>query len=321
MRLPCADIWSLDAVGILYVLAAVLLWSVIPLLVKQIVPPFDPRWVAMLRLVLGTGFLAVAERLIAVRSPAPVPPRWRKRELALLIAAGATIGGDYLLYTAGIARTTASAGNLIVQIEIIALSLWGLIVLKENVSAVKLSGMALCFAGVFLVGWNGQSLHALARSEYFAGNLLVLGGGLCWSVYALTQKMLLDTRGAGETVVPIMAIGAVMAAAVAVFSPSAVRAPTALQWGYLVGLGCFCTGLSYLLMVRGLQRLEASHLALLATLNPIFTMIEAHFLLGENLTGFLIAGAVLVVSGVVLMAGLARESASLRASSLGRDHR
>lgn len=306
--------------GIIYVLAAVLLWSVIPLLIKQIVPPFDPRWVAMLRLVLGTGFLAVVERLLAARSRESGRPRWRRRELALLVVAGAGIGGDYLLYTAGIARTTASAGNLIVQIEIIALSIWGLLVLKESVSAVKLGGMALCFSGVFLVGWNGQSLSALAQSQYFAGNLLVFGGGLCWSVYALTQKMLLDTRGAGETVVPIMAIGAVMAGAVAVFGPPAARAPTGLQWGYLLALGCFCTGLSYLLMVRGLQRLEASHLALLATLNPIFTMTEAHFLLGEKLTGFLIAGAALVVAGVILMAGLGRESPTLKGTSSGRHH-
>jgi drug/metabolite transporter (DMT)-like permease len=306
-------------VGILYVLTAVLLWSVIPLLIKQIVPPFDPRWVAMLRLAFGTGFLAVMERLLAARSPTCRGRRWQSRELILLAIAGATIGGDYLLYTAGIARTTASAGNLIVQIEIIALSLWGLLVLKESVSAVKIGGMALCFSGVFLVGWNGRSLGALAGSEYFAGNLLVFGGGLCWSVYALTQKMLLDTRGAGETVVPIMAIGAIMAGAVAVLSPAAARAPTGVQWGYLVALGCLCTGLSYLLMVRGLQRLEASHLALLATLNPIFTMTEAHFLLGEKLTGFLIAGAILVVGGVSLMAGLGRESPTAKGSLSGRD--
>ena len=290
--------------GVTYILAAVLLWSVIPLLIKQVVPPFDPRWVAMLRLALGTAFLAVAEAFLAARFAAGHArrPRWRRREVALLVIAGASIGGDYLLYTAGIARTTASAGNIIVQIEIIALSLLGLLVLKESISPVKLAGMALCFGGVFLVAWNGESLGALAQSEYFAGNLLVFGGGLCWSVYALSQKMLLETRGAGETIVPIMAIGAAMAAVVAVFVSPARHAPTTMQWLWLVGLGCFCTGLAYLLMVRGLRQLEASHLALLATLNPVFTMTEAHFLLGEQLTRFILGGAALVVSGVTLMA-------------------
>jgi drug/metabolite transporter (DMT)-like permease len=289
-------------VGVIYVVAGVLLWSAIPLLIKQVVPPFDPRWVAMLRLALGTGFLLIAERFLSARLAA-VPPRrrWRGRELALLILAGVSLGADYLLYTAGIARTTASAGNLIVQIEIVALCLWGLLILRESVGAAKLSGMALCFGGVFLVAWNGQSLHGLARSEYFAGNLLVAAGGLCWSVYALGQKMLLADRGTGETVVPIMAIGALMAGMVAVFVSPVQQPPTTAQWLWLVVLGCLCTGLAYLLIVRGLRQLEASHVALLATLNPVFTMIEAHFLLGERLTGFILGGAALVVGGVVLM--------------------
>jgi len=302
-------------VGVIYVVTAVVLWSGIPLLIKQVAPPFDVRWVAMLRLACGTGFLAVAERLVAARSPARARrPRWRKRELALLIFAGAGIGGDYLLYTAGIPRTTASAGNLVVQIEIIALVSWGLLILKESLSRAKLAGMVLCFSGVFLVAWNGQNLAALVRSEYFAGNLMVAAGGVCWSLYALGQKMLLQTRGPGETVVPIMAIGTAIAAAAAVFSPPAVRVPTALQVIYLIALGSLGTGLAYFLMVRGLRLLEASHMALLATLNPVLTMTEAHFLLGEKWGGFLVAGAVLIVSGVGTMTVFAPGEKAARAA-------
>jgi len=293
-------------VGVIYIVAAVLLWSFIPLLIKQVSPPFDPQWVAALRLALGAGFIAIAERVVAgASSPSsPGPRHWRRREQVLLIFAGAAIAGDYLLYTAGIRLTTASAGNLVVQIEIIALSLWGLIILKESAGAAKLAGMALCFSGVFLVAWNGQGLTALARSEYSVGNLIVAAGGMCWSFYALGQKMLLETRGAGQTVVPIMLIGAGISVAVAIFSPLATRPPTSLQWALLIGLGSVCTGLAYFLMVRGLQRLEASHVALLATLNPVLTMTEAHFLLGEKLSGFLLGGAGLIVAGVCLIAAV-----------------
>jgi drug/metabolite transporter (DMT)-like permease len=296
------EIGPFKIVGVIYVVAAVLLWSGIPLLVKQIVPPFDVRWVAMLRLALGTGFLAVAERLVGARYAAGAGrPRWRKRERALLILAGVAIGGDYVLYTAGIPRTTASAANLVVQVEILALSLWSLVILKESLNRAKLAGMMLCFSGVFLVAWNGQSLAVLGHSEYFAGNLLVAAGGVCWSLYALGQKMLLQTREPGETVVPIMAMGTATAAALAFFSPPVMRAPTALQVAYLVALGCLCTGLAYFLMVRGLRLIDASHMALLATLNPLFTMTEAHFLLGEGWSSFLVAGAILIVSGVATM--------------------
>ena len=290
------------SVGVIYVVTGVVLWSFIPLLIKQVAPPFDVRWLAAMRLALGAGFLVIAERVIAARSPSPgARPRWRRRERALLIFAGVAMGGNYLLYTAGIPRTTASAGNLVVQIEIIALSLWGLLILKERLTRAKLAGMALCFGGVFLVAWNGQSLGALMRSQYFAGNLLVASGGVCWSLYALGQKMLLQTRGTSETAAPVIAIGAAMAAAVAAFSPLWMRTPTTMEWVWLVMLGFLCTGLGYFLVVRGLQALEASHVALLCTLNPVLTMTEAHFLLGEQWSGFLIAGAVLIISGMMAM--------------------
>ncbi len=288
--------------GVIYLVTAVLLWSAIPLLIKQVTPPFDTRWVALLRLTLGATFLAAAERVIGWRARGPrVRARWRRREWVLLFLGGISLGGDYLLYTLGIRHTTASAGNLVIQIELIALAMWGLLILREKATPAKLGGMALAFSGVFLVAWNGQSLDALLRSQYFMGNLAVAAGGLCWSFYALSQKVLLRTRPAAEAVVPIMVIAAGVAAGAAAFARPCARAPTGVEWTYLVTLGCFGTGLSYLLMVRGLRVLEASRAALICTLLPVFTMTEAHFLLGEKLTAFMGGSAALIVAGVGLM--------------------
>ena len=289
--------------GVLYVVMSVLVWSVVPLLIKQVAPPFDFRWVALLRLALGAGFLAAAEKFLAARTPAqPSPPRgWSAGERAWLALGGIGLGGNYLLYTAGVIRTTATAANLIVQVEIIGLALWGLLILKESAAPAKLLGMALAVGGVFLVAWNGESMAALAQSRYLAGNLIVAAAGLSWSFYGLGQKALLGSRGVRETVVPIMVIGALITAAAAAFVPAVTRTPTALEWAYAATLGLICTGLGYLLMVRGLRLLEASHVALVSALMPLFTMVEAHFLLGEELTAFVSAGAALIVGGVALM--------------------
>jgi drug/metabolite transporter (DMT)-like permease len=290
-------------VGVIYVVAAVMLWSAVPLLIKQVAPPFDVRWVALLRLALGAGFLAVAERFIAARprrrDRAHAPWNWPQRAWVLL--GGAGLGANYLLYTAGVARTTATAANLVVQVEVILLALWGLLILRESAPPAKLAGMALAFGGVFLVAWNGESLAALVHSRYFVGNITIAAAGFGWSFYGLSQKMLLRTRGVGETVVAIMVIGAVTTVAVAAFASPVSRAPTPLEWAYLGVLGLVCTGVAYLLLARGLQLLDASSVALISTLLPLFTMVEAHLLLGERLTGFIVAGAALIVSGVGLV--------------------
>ncbi|UCH33024.1 MAG: DMT family transporter [Armatimonadota bacterium] len=278
------------------------MWSCVPLLIKQVAPPFDVRWVALLRLVMGAAFLVVAEGLIADRASATgARIRWRGRERVWLALGGAGIGGNYLLYTLGVARTTATAANLIVQVEVIGLALWGILILKEPVTRAKGLGMALCFSGVSLVAWNGESLAGLAQSRYLAGNLIIAAGGLSWSIYGLSQKVLLRSGGVAETVIPILVIGAGIAAIAAAFAPPLSRPPTALELAYLGALGFACTGMGYLLMVRGLRVMEASSVALVSALMPVFTMIEAHLLLGEELTGFILGGAALVVGGIALM--------------------
>jgi len=286
-----------------YVVAAVFLWSAVPLLIKQVAPPFDVRWVALLRLAMGAGFLAVAERFVAGRARVRRRPsaKWSVGERAWLALGGACIGANYLLYTFGVTRTTATAANLIVQVEILGLATWGLLILKESVTRAKVAGMVLCFGGISLVAWNGESLAALARSEHFAGNLIVGAAGLSWSLYGLSQKVLLRSRGVGETVVPIMTIAAAITVAAAAFVPPVNRAPTLLEWLYVGTLGFVCTGMTYLLFARGLRLMDASTVALVASLLPVLTMIEAHFILGEELTGIILTGAALVVGGVAMM--------------------
>jgi len=303
----------------LYVLATVWLWSLIPLAVKVAYQSFNFGFIGFVRLSVGTLFFAVWElssgrslrlpsrnaggtpfgRLRAGSAlPALPGPRWIPLG-AWIIIAGLGIGGDLLLYALGLRYTTASAATLIVSTDGILLALLGVLVLRERMSWMKTAAGLCALGGLFLVNWSGQTWQALLGSEHFAGNLIVLCAGCCWATYGLGQRVL--ARAPGGSLFWIFLVGTALAIVVTATRPI-THAP--LTWPAvfaLLYLGLGGTGLAYVLFAKGMARLEAATVGVLGSTLPLFTMVQAHYWLGEAITPYLLGGAVLVITGVMLI--------------------
>lgn len=290
----------------LWVLGTVWLWSLIPLAVKAAYASFNPGFITFSRLAGGTLIFGVLElaagrgiRMPARHAPQALPGPTRIGLRAWIVIAGVGIGGDLLLYTLGLRYTTATAATLIVSTDGIMLALLGVVVLREPMSWFKAGAGVTGLTGLLLVGWNGQDLGALLASRYLIGNALVLGAACCWSAYGLGQRVL--ARTPGGTLLPVFLVATALAGIAALVQPPAhasVRTSAVLSLVYL-GLGG--TGLAYILLAKGLARLEAATVGLLGSTLPLFTMVEAHLLIGERVTIYLLGGAVLVIMGVSLI--------------------
>jgi drug/metabolite transporter (DMT)-like permease len=288
------------------VLVTTWLWSLIPLAVKAAYVSFTPTFIAFARLVGGTGVFAIVEltagRRIRLPSAAvlhdlPGPKRVSFRAWIGIAALG--IAGDLLLYTLGLRYTTATAATLIVSTDGIMMALLGVLVLRERMSWFKASAAVTALAGLLLVNWNGQDLSSLLQSRYLAGNILVLCAACCFATYGLGQRVL--AKAPGGTLLPVFFLASALGGLAALTQAPAhgpIRASAVLALIYL-GLGG--TGLAYILLARGMARLEAATVGLLASTLPLFTMVEAHLLLGERVTPYLLSGAVLVIAGVCLI--------------------
>ena len=291
---------------ILYVLGTVWLWSLIPLAVKVAYQSFDFGFIALSRFAGGTLVFGAVE--LASGRGLRLPPRQVDPKLAgpsrigpggWIVIAGLAIGGDLLLYTLGLRYTTASAATLIVSTDGVLLAMLGVLVLRERMSPLKALAAVSALCGLFLVGWNGQDLGGLVRSEYFLGNVIVLSAGVCWATYGLGQRVLAHMPGSG--LFPIFLVGTVVAV-VAALMPPATTGP--IRWeavGALLFLGFGATGLAYVLLAEGMRRLEAATVGLVSSTLPLFTMIEARLLIGEEITVYLLAGAAFIMGAVVLI--------------------
>lgn len=290
----------------LFVFTTVWLWSLIPLAVKVAYQSFNFAFIGFTRLAVGAVVFGAIEMAAGrgMRLPRRRPgetlrgPRWLGVGSWVVIA-GVGIGADLLLYTLGLRHTTASAATLIVSADGVVLALLGVVVLRERMSWWKGTGALVALGGLVLVGWNGQDLSALVRSEYFLGNAIVLAAGCCWAIYAIGQRALAGLSG--PTLFPIFLVGTLLAGT-AVLGQPATHGP--IRWQAVLAvlyLGLGGTGLAYVLLVKGIAKLEAATVGLIGSTLPVFTMVEAHFLMGEEITVFLVGGAALVIAGLALV--------------------
>jgi len=292
--------------AVLYVLGTVWLWSLIPLAVKVAHQSFNFGFIAFARMAVGTCVFAALE--MATGRGIRWPSRGRPEEMpgprrlglrVWVVIAGLGIGGDLLLYTLGLGYTSASAATLIVSIDGVMLALMGVMVLRERMSWMKAAAALASLGGLILVGWNGQDMSELVRSQYFLGNVIVFCAGACWATYGLGQRVLARTPGA--SLLPIFLVGTVLAGAVGLSQPIAHSPIHWQQVAAVLYLGFGGTGLAYILLAKGMARLEAATVGLVGATLPLFTMVEAHFLIGEEITIYLMGGAALVMAGVALV--------------------
>lgn len=283
--------------GFACVLGATVLWSAIPVCVKFAVSAFDAYTITWMRFAGSCLILLVIARGLGVYTPL------RRGDLRLALVAAAGIGWNYLCYLRGLEDTTASAGNLVVQFEVVALVILGRLWLKEYIGGARMVGMLVTFAGVGLVVWSGEDLSALVRSRYFFGNALIFAAAPLWAVYAVCQKLL-----AGRGVPVSSSLACVFGMAAVLTLPAMLlgferRGPVTPEVAVsLAVLIVVSTAGSYTLMAKGLEYLEASTAGMITCLLPVFTIIAARIFLDEIVTAFVGVGAFLVVLGLLVIA-------------------
>ena len=280
--------------GVVCILGVVVLWSAVPILVKLLIPVFDPYTIAFLRLSQGTAVVAAVyfargHSLRDIRLS-----RWH-------LLGGLGVSLNYCMFALSLSYTTASAGVLIVQVQYVTLAVLAALVLHERLGPVKATGMALVLVGVAaVVGVSPDAAHLLAP-RYALGNGLMLFSGLGWGVYALSNKALARHASTSSILSPMLTIGTAITGALAA---THFRLHSALTWDALamvLALGGAATGGAFILVSEGLKRLSAALAGTITAVTPIGQIALAHWILGEPVTWNLAGGGMLILIGVLSM--------------------
>ena len=161
----------------------------------------------------------------------------------------------------------------------------------------NVASIALGFAGCLLVlralDGSGLKLGALSR-----GDLLAFLSGLCWAVYTAWGRPLARRLGGLPFTAWTMLFGGLWLLAWQLAIGGEVTPPrSGLEWGCVLFLAVFPTGVAFLGWNEAQKGLSLAHLSFLEYLPPLVAAATAALLFGDEITGWQWLGL-----GVVLVA-------------------
>jgi len=228
----------------------------------------------------------------------PVKRRWRG--LLLLAVTGVFLYN--IFFNVGMKYTSAINGALVIVVNPVTTALVAVTLLGEPWSWRLGAGLALAFLGVLVTITKG-SLAVLASLSFSYGDLLMVGGVLSWTAYTTVGKLVMkDVPPLLATSVSTLA-GSVMLLAASLIEDGwarlpAVSAQTALEMAYLI---VFPTVVAFFLFNTGIKRIGASRASAYINLMPVNAIWIAAVFYGETVTPAHLAGAVLIIGGLLLV--------------------
>jgi drug/metabolite transporter (DMT)-like permease len=78
--------------------------------------------------------------------------------------------------------------------------------------------------------------------------------------------------------------------------------------GYSIALALLATVIPSLLMSSGMKRIGSNQVSIITSIGPVSTILQAHWFLGEPITGWQIFGTILVIVGVLLISDTKKHS-------------
>jgi drug/metabolite transporter (DMT)-like permease len=176
------------------------------------------------------------------------------------------------------------------------------IFLKERITPLKWMGLVLCIIGVMVIISRGAFTN-LIHFRLSVGDAWVLFGALSFSVYNILARKKPATLG------PITYLTATFWVGTLILMPFAIWElflhPTGIQWTpslalIILYLGAGASVASFFCWNAAIARLGAARTSIFGNLIPVFSSLEAVWILKEKILPSHVAGMLLVFAGVFL---------------------
>jgi len=201
---------------------------------------------------------------------------------------------------AGLAYVTASLERLILYLNPTLVLALGVVVFKRRVSPRQLIALAVSYCGVLLVFGHEVSLQGTNTA---LGSALVFASAVSYAVYLVASGEEVQRLGALRLTGLATSVACLFCIAqFFVLRPLAAFAVAPeVIWLSLLNATA-CTFAPVLMVMMAIERVGASVAAQTGMIGPLSTIIMGVVILGEPFTGWIVAGTVLVLAGIWLLA-------------------
>jgi drug/metabolite transporter (DMT)-like permease len=211
-------------------------------------------------------------------------------------------GAAFVLSHVGMNRSTATNAALLIAMEPVAVMLLSPLVLGERLRRREGLGAALVLAGAVMVVLNGVPGLTVSLLPHWRGDALIVLGAVAFASYSLLGRDVLARWDSRTVTVRSLAWGAASMIPVTAVEWAAGARPawTAPGTAATLYLAVVVTALAYLAWNVGLARVSAPRAAIFINVQPVVGVALGLWLLGEAATVYTLAGAGLVVAGLLV---------------------
>ncbi len=286
--------------GPLLVLIAAVGFAFKAILIKLLYAEFaiDPETVLALRLLFSLPFFVLMAVFAGGGGARTLDARdWRALTALGFIGYYLSSYFDFL----GLQYISAGLERLILFLQPTIVVLLSAFLFKTRVRRHHLISIALSYGGIALV--FASNLHFSADPHTLTlGSGLVFMSALCFSCYLIGSGAVIPRIGAAR----FTAFASIIACAFATgqffisHGVAGLVQPPKVYWLSLT-MAMVSTVMPIWLMAEGVKRIGASQVSMISAIGPIITIYFGWLILNEPITTVQIAGALLVLAGVLLV--------------------
>ncbi len=293
--------WKL---GLLLSLTTAIMWGMLPIAIKELLKTMDPWTITFYRFAGATTLMGL---YLFKKNQWPHLHQFKRPVIILLSICIVGLCANYIFFLFGLALTTPTTTQVLIQLAPMLLLFGGLFIFKEKFSLLQWIGFMLFFVGL-LIFFNKKLLTISQGSgKYALGVFYIIVAAITWAGYALAQKQLLKDFSSITIMFMILTIGSFG------FFPIArldqINQLDRLGMGMLI-FSSLNTAIAYGAFAEALNHWEASRVSAILSLTPVITVISLELLSTffhdyfqmEHLSFITISGILVVVVGSMLTA-------------------
>ncbi len=200
----------------------------------------------------------------------------------------------YVFQTIGMQYTTASKSGFFVGLAVLFVPFFSYFYLKTEITSKTILSTAIAAFGLFLLSYDGGG------ASFNKGDFLMILSAVCCAWHLIFSSKYVAQHDATLLSILNMVFVAIFAFIGAISFEKFPRNISSVSLGSLLFMGVLCTAFAFLVQIAALKYTTATHVAIIFTMEPVFSAITSWILLKEHLGSKGILGGVLIVLAMLL---------------------
>jgi len=173
--------------------------------------------------------------------------------------------------------------------------------LKKRITQIQWLAVVITYCGLMIAFW-GEASFQQVNDEFIVGSALIFGCAITYAIYIVGSGQLIPSIGAAKFnsyAMTFAAIGVLIH--YFVFSTGSLLNQPTLIYVYSGLMAIVSTVIPSYLVAESIRRIGSGNTAIVASIGPVSTILQAYFFLQEPIHALQIVGTILIIGGVLLI--------------------